>query len=704
VSAPDEAGRVASLRAEYSAAADAAGLDLDPAPLDALEVLAALLSGLRAAEQRPARAALVAGYLQAGTDGLGAAWADPRLQPEAERLLMLVGAVDGCKGRAENMRRLARSEARRLEAESRADAAAPSEMGEAAPCDLDGYRLPGGFRVDTSGRLCVVEAGAGYDELRPIAQRPLFIVGASVSPATGEHFVDVAWPSPSGQRETRRTVPRTTIANARELVTLAGAGAPVDSLNAGAMVGYLSRLEAENAALLAPRVRLNCMGWADLDGDRRAFVVGTDALGPDAGSVEVCPADGAGEHLQGWRPRGTPEGWHAAVEGVLAHYPVPGVLYLAALASPLLRVVGCRSFVVDLSGETSHGKTTAMALAASCWGDPADGRGVLHTWDGTEVAVERLAQMVGNLPLLLDETKLSGGSRARDPSRILYRLASGRGKDRGKPDGLRATARWHFVALSTGEAPVTASSEHAGTRARVLSITDLPFGATSSEGARVTRALVAALGAHHGHAGRRLARWLVEASESDLGTLRDRYRALSDTWAGRSSGGVGSRLADLAAALLLAAEVAQRLALPCPDLPACEAVLDRAIHRGVAEADRPRAALLDLLSWLGSNPSRVVELRDDQGAPSAGWLGKLDKGTAWSAVAREARDYLERRGYDVPGVIRAWTDRGWLRTARSGPTRPVRLDGGVQVRCFVIPWDVCEGVVGDLDAAAKGAA
>ena len=689
-----ERARVGLLRAEYEVAAEAAGADLDPTVFDALDALAGLVDGLTDADSRAERAGLVDGFTAEAGEHLGALWADSNLQPVGERLLMLVAAADGCKGRADGLRRLARSGAARLGAERQAVANVPTELGEAAPAALEGYRLPGGYRVDQSGRLCVVQVEGSHEVLTPIALRPVWLVGASVNPATGEHFVDLVWPSPSRERETRRTVPRAVVADRRALVALAGAGAPVDSLNAGNLVGFLTRLEAANADLLVPRVRLDRMGWADLDGDRRAFVVGTDAIGPDAGSVEVVPGEGSADLLGGWTPRGGLAEWAAAVEPVLRDYPVPGVLYLAALASPLLRVVGCRSFVVDLSGETSHGKTTAMRLAASCWGHPSDGQGVLHTWDGTEVAVERLARMVGHLPLLLDETKLSGGSRARDPARILYRLASGRGKGRGSPDGMRATARWHFVALSTGEAPVTASSEHAGTRARVLSITDLPFGNTSHEGATVTRQLVASLADHHGHAGRALAEWLVAASAEDLAQLKRRYRAIADAWVARVPGGPAARLADLAAAVVLAGEVAQQVGLPCPDLQACERVLDRAIGRGAAEADRPRAALLDLLTWLGSQPVRVVGLADDDKPPHGGWLAKLEEGSCWSVVGTEARTFLERRGYDAPGILRSWASRGWLgRDSGGNLTRPVVMSGPARVRCYVLPWDVSEAVL-----------
>ena len=699
---PDPAW-LAPLRGEYRAAAALAGVDLDEAPLDALAAFAALVEEVGGLDTRKERAAALGAVMAGDLAPLAAAFYDPKLRPEVERQLALLAGVDGLTGRATSLRRAVSAKAKAHGAREAAALMVPTDLDGDAPCGLDGFRMPPGYQI-RGGALVQVQPKSDFDLFYPVAPRPLFIVGAAVNPATGQHFVELAWQATTG-RDERRTVPRKEVFGLRDLTALAAFGAPVNQLNAGAVMAYLSAFEELNSDLLTPRLLVDRMGWADLDGDGRAFVVGEEVFGPGADRLELRPMDGAGDVVAGWKVAGTDAGWRAAVCPVLAAYPVPGVLYLAALASPLLAILGCDPFVVDLAGETSHGKTTAAKLAASTWGDPREGRGVMHSWDGTTVGVERLASTVGNLALFLDETKRAGGPRKADPGEVLYALASGHGKRRGTTWGMGELNRWSLVAISTGEAPVTSSAEHGGTRARVLSITDPPFGPRSPEGAATTRGLVDALEVHHGHGGRALARWLVQTTPEDCAALAARFRVLRDGWAQRVEGGAGARLAAFACAVLMAGEVAQAAGLPCPDLAACEAVLEAAIRRGAAEADRPRAALIDLLSWLQSNPARVVDLEaPPERPPGWGWIGKRERDGGWAVVGGEARKHLEGLAYDYQGVIRAWADRGWLLSVGEGArTKPVELTRGNRPRCYVFPAGICAHVM-DADEDGGGGA
>ncbi|MBK9367391.1 MAG: DUF927 domain-containing protein [Deltaproteobacteria bacterium] len=79
----------------------------------------------------------------------------------------------------------------------------------------------------------------------------------------------------------------------------------------------------------------------------------------------------------------------------------------AALVPPLLDLLPHSSnFILDLCGETSLGKTTALRFAASAWGCPDErGSGLFYSWDASRVFIERAAALGDYLPLFLDDTK-----------------------------------------------------------------------------------------------------------------------------------------------------------------------------------------------------------------------------------------------------------------------------------------------------------
>ncbi|MBK9649641.1 MAG: DUF927 domain-containing protein [Deltaproteobacteria bacterium] len=109
---------------------------------------------------------------------------------------------------------------------------------------------------------------------------------------------------------------------------------------------------------------------------------------------------------RGFRAEGSWAGWIASVTHAVP-YPAVFLGLYAALVPPLLGLLPHSSnFILDLCGETSLGKTTALRLAASAWGCPDErGSGLLFSWDASRVFIERAAALGDFLPLFLDDTK-----------------------------------------------------------------------------------------------------------------------------------------------------------------------------------------------------------------------------------------------------------------------------------------------------------
>ena len=130
---------------------------------------------------------------------------------------------------------------------------------------------------------------------------------------------------------------------------------------------------------------------------------------------------------------------------------------------------------MDLSGSTSQGKTTALRVAASVWGD----EGLLNEWNTTRVSVERKAAFLNNFPLFLDDTRKAEEKILQS---VIYQFSGGRAKGRGALIGGQEEATWDNILISTGEVSLSEfSGGAAGASARVISLTDEPFGKVSPE-------------------------------------------------------------------------------------------------------------------------------------------------------------------------------------------------------------------------------
>ncbi len=142
----------------------------------------------------------------------------------------------------------------------------------------------------------------------------------------------------------------------------------------------------------------------------------------------------------------------------------------ASFASPLIGKIGCLSFFVHLWGvESGTGKTVALMLAASVWGNPDIGQ-YIQTFNATQVGHEKTAAFLNNVPMCIDELQLSKDSHGHSKFDV-YQLSQGTGRTRGnKSGGVDKTPRWALCVLTTGESPLTSDSSGPGAVNRVIDI------------------------------------------------------------------------------------------------------------------------------------------------------------------------------------------------------------------------------------------
>lgn len=550
-----------------------------------------------------------------------------------------------------------------------------------------GHEAPPGYLVRDDGVWQLRDSIDGPKATR-IALEPV-VIEACLEEIDGGDVEHVELGYMRRGRWRRAIVPRATICDSRSLLTLGGRGLAVHSATARALAGYLAEYEAAQTSLPVRRVVAR-LGWVGA-----GYVWGTEWIG--ATEDEVRLMDDAG-WSSGYTASGTWEGWLAAI-GLVLDYPSPMLALYAALAAPVLGLVPeAPNAILDWSGETSHGKTTVLRLAASCWGRPSERDGTLAAWDATASGGERLAERIQHCPLILDDTRRAPSAQA--VSDMLYRVASGVGRTRATPDGLRRTARWRTILLSSGEQPATSYTRNAGARARTLTLAGLPWG--DGERRALVELLMSDLTEHHGHAGPRAVRALQEAGPD---AVRARYREALAGWGAASRGAVEARAAQVLALLEVGAWVAHGLlGIPMPSCRPLE-LAEEAAHASALSADVPREAVLVAYEWAAARPSSWWgrHTQDQYGAvrvPPGGWLGAWQM--AWDHIGYlrgPLEAALRDRGYDPASVISSWDQRGWLLREGGRATVRARLDG-IRVRVIGLSRAAIEEVTGRDDEDA----
>jgi uncharacterized protein (DUF927 family)/phage/plasmid primase-like uncharacterized protein len=190
------------------------------------------------------------------------------------------------------------------------------------------------------------------------------------------------------------------------------------------------------------------------------------------GSVYVTPSESIGQRDEivvfqnahaldpALSTSGTLDDWRASVA-----LPSSGNSRLVfalstALAGPLAEVAGEDSGGFHFRGGSSSGKTTALKVAASVWGDPGS---YPRLWRATANGLEGLAALHNDGLLILDELSQIDPKEAGEAA---YLLANGQGKARASRTGAaRQSARWRLLFLSAGEESLTALMARAGRKA-----------------------------------------------------------------------------------------------------------------------------------------------------------------------------------------------------------------------------------------------
>lgn len=524
------------------------------------------------------------------------------------------------------------------------------------------------------------------EQLPPSLARVTFgplAINAILDSSEGEQWFDLLWYD--GEQVVTRRVDGAALRSGRVLVRELGCfGIPFVDADHKLVERYLAAYQFTNRKVLREsRIRIaKHLGWQD-DGE---FVTADGAPRPvELAHPEIRSA------LAAHKPSGSLSGWQEAVARIKP-YPIPQIVLAAAFAAPLLALLGVASFTIDVSGRSTRGKSTAGQVAASVWFDPDIENQGVGTWRSGVYMIELRLNMVRGLPVMLDDTRTV--KKPEDVDTILYQVPMNQGTARG--GGWASQLPWHTIVISTGEQPALSFTTHEGAAARVLSLRRAPFGLAGARSAEDASTVTEIIKAHHGIAGPAFVAKLREqlAEPDGAATLRKRHRELADTHAEAAANDIARRRAPLAAAVHLGAVLAHEYGIvPLEPLP-IETWADLLADEQARE-DRGELALDVVRALIAAQDHRIVPVNGARDTPAAGWIGaRTDKyGGAVALLPGDLAQALNRANPPIAldAVKEAWVERKSIVMEGKRLARE-RVGTGPQVRCYVFPNDVLDGV------------
>lgn len=262
-------------------------------------------------------------------------------------------------------------------------------------------------------------------------------------------FKDAKWQSV--------VVDRATIANKSAIVQLANRGIEVTSENAKELVTYISDMVSLNINIIPCNRGINRFGWVQ------------DGFSPYLDNVKYDGDLAFKELFEAGKEKGDFKIWKDHCIEIRKKSKIAQIMLATSFAAPLLEKLGINCFCLHLWGGTGTGKTVALMLAMSIWGDPEIGK-LVRTLNATQVALARTAGFLYNIPFAGDELQAVKNRWDNFDNLIMF-LTEGVDRNRGKAyGGIEEQNKWKCNFIFTGEEPITQQNSGGGVKNRVLEI------------------------------------------------------------------------------------------------------------------------------------------------------------------------------------------------------------------------------------------
>lgn len=435
--------------------------------------------------------------------------------------------------------------------------------------------------------------------------------------------------------------------DSRKIIELSAFDVAVTSKTAANLSQFLCEIEDLNYEVIPEQDSVGRLGW-----------LSNDSFSPFMENIAFDGDASFGSMFSAMHEEGDYTAWLQCAIGCRNYSLTAQIMLAASFASVLLAKIGGLPFFVHLWGVDSEtGKTVALMLAASVWGDPQIGRYV-QTFRSTKVGHEYTANFLKNIPLCIDEKQL-------DSKFDVYQLAEGVGKTRGNnAGGIAETPTWNLAILTTGETPLTSAGAGAGALNRVIDIECKAENKVIEDGKTTAKILRK----NYGFAGRRFLAQLTPELLAEAEALHDKYykelQTLDKT----------DKQSAPAALIIMADVLADRLIFKTGNVLTPAKIVDFLKSR--SEVSAGQRGYDYLCDWVAMNASKFSN--DGNGET----FGIIECDTAY--INRTAfRKACADGGYNESAVLSWLKAKDLIQTRGRAMTKNKRV-GGVAVECVVM--------------------
>lgn len=420
------------------------------------------------------------------------------------------------------------------------------------------------------------------------------------------------------------------IRDAKNIINLSSKGLDVDSNNRSELVQFISMF-----------MRLNNLP-TNKTVSRLGHVRGHFIHPLIDSDVElIIHEEGYKRLANAFKTKGTLQDYSDTVFKQVKNSPMAMMFVYASLGSILLHDFNVEPFIIDLSGKTSTGKTTALKVAGSVWGTDD----LRSEWNTTKVSVERKASMMNSFPLIYDDTRKAPVYQLAD---IVYQFSGGRSKGRGNIHSIDSEGTWQNILISTGETSIVEyGQEKAGISARVITLQDNPFNDDVD-----LRDLYDGLENNFGHLGLAFIdqynKHILEYKESFKG-----HEKLFIEKAGDNE--VMQRLGRPFALLQTSAEILNDIEGFEHNLYSTVQCAYESMKESNKSIDKPKQLLVEVLEYMQANRNNII----GEGYPElySGEIKGIYKNSMLGVQSETLKNLL---GHELTTIVKEWDSRNYL--------------------------------------------
>jgi hypothetical protein len=495
----------------------------------------------------------------------------------------------------------------------------------------------GNWTLDSSGISQYVPGKKRDDEptLENVSCTPMFPVAFYENTSEGVHKVRISFIKNGRQRTV--LCDRETIASKPKIVSLANYGISVNSNNASKVVQYFADMEALNGNVIPHYQSVSHVGWV---GDN--FLPYSDKIkfdGTEDNKALYAAISQAGDY----------DAWVSFTHDLRKNIYLR-LMMAASFASPLIERCNVLPFVFHLWGGTGKGKTVALMVAMSIWGDPNTGA-LTRTMNMTNAAMMSTVAFLRNLPFGGDELQTIKNNDM-NYDQLIMQITEGIERGRMHYSKNLPTRSWKCAFLFTGEERCTSDYSGGGARNRVIEVE--PEGDVVVHGNKTVNFITK----NYGFAGKRFVEYISDKKLSDdYSELLARVLNECETTPKQA----------MAATMIL---LADKLACECiytDETPLAPADIAPFLQ-GNADIDVSQRAQEYIVNWAAINKERI-----NGTAFGARW-GIMEGNHAFIIVS-VLKDALAEKGFSFDAVKKGWAERGFLVKYQNAFTKRKAIDG-----------------------------